>query len=72
MLLDSCKELHWIGGTHFASSVPKLIDEDITTSSHTSQVEEEVQHGRPIHLFHGGGLVQLKLEPISGSRTRLP
>ena len=47
-------------------------DEDITTSSHTSQGEEEVQHGRPIHLFHGGGPVQLKLEPISGSRTSLP
>jgi len=47
-------------------------DEDTTTSSHTSQGEEEVQHGHPIHLSHGGGLVQLKLEPISGSRTSLP
>ena len=46
-------------------------DEDITTSSHISQGEEEVQHGRPIHLFHGEGPVQLKLEPISGSRTSL-
>ena len=46
-------------------------DEGITTSSHTSQGEEEVQHGRPIHLSHGGRLVQLKLEPISGSRTSL-
>ena len=46
-------------------------DEDITTSSHTSQ-GEEVQHGRPIHRFHGGDPVQLKLEPISGSRTSLP
>ena len=25
MLLDSCKELHWIGGTHSALAVPKLI-----------------------------------------------
>ena len=47
-------------------------DEGITTSSPTSQGEEEVQHGRPIHLFHGGGPVQLKLEPISGSKTSLP
>ena len=47
-------------------------DEDITYSSHTSQGEEEDQHGRPIHLSHGGGPVQLKLEPISGSRTSLP
>ena len=46
-------------------------DEDITSSSHTSQGEEEVQHGRPIHLSHGGGLVQLKLERISGSKTSL-
>ena len=47
-------------------------DEDITSSSHTSQGEEEVQHGRPIHLSYGEGPVQLKLEPISGSRTSLP
>ena len=47
-------------------------DEDITTSSHISQGEEEDQHGRLIHLSHGGGLVQLKLEPILGSRTSLP
>jgi hypothetical protein len=47
-------------------------DEDITTSSHTSQGEEEVQHGRPIHLFHGGSPVQLKFESGSGSRTSLP
>ena len=37
-------------------------DEDITTSSHTSQGEEEVQHGRPIHLFHGGSPVRLKFD----------
>ena len=48
------------------------LDEDITTSLHTSQGEEEVQHGRPIHLFHGGGPVQLKLESISGFRISLP
>ena len=48
-----------------------ISDEDITTSSHTSQGEEEVQHRCPIHLSHGGGPVQLKLEPISGSRTSL-
>ena len=47
-------------------------DEDITSSSHTSQGEEEDQHGCPIHLSHGGGPVQLKLEHISGSRTSLP
>ena len=47
-------------------------DEDVTTSPHTRQGEEEVQHRRPIHLSHGGGPVQLKLEPISGSRTSLP
>ena len=34
-----------------------LADEDITTSLPTSQGEEEVQHGRPIHLSHGGGPV---------------
>ena len=45
-------------------------DEDITPS-HTSQGEEEVQHGRTIHLSHGGGPVQLKLEPISGYRISL-
>ena len=45
-------------------------DEDITPS-HKCQGEEEVQHGRPIHLSHGGGPVQLKLELISGSRTSL-
>ena len=45
-------------------------DEDITPS-HTSQGEEEVQHGHPIHLSHGGGPVQLKLEPIPGSRTSM-
>ena len=45
-------------------------DEDITPS-HTSQEEEEVQHERPIHLSHGGGPVQLKLEPVSSSRTNL-
>ena len=47
-------------------------DEDITTSLHTSQGEEEVQHGRSIHLFHGGSPVQLKFESGSGSRTSLP
>ena len=46
------------------------IDEDITPS-HTSQGEEEVQHGHSIHLSHGGDSVQLKLEPISGFRTSL-
>ena len=46
-------------------------DEDITTLLHTSEGEEEVQHGHPIHLSHGGGPVQLKLEPISGFRTSL-
>jgi len=45
-------------------------DEDITPS-HTRQGEEKVQHGHPIYLSHGGGLVQLKLEPISGSRINL-
>ena len=45
-------------------------DEDITPS-HTSQGEDEVHNGHPIHLSHGGGPVQLKLEPISGSRTSL-
>ena len=45
--------------------LPALRDEDITLS-HTSQGEEEVQHGRPIYLSHGGGPVQLKLEPILG------
>ena len=47
-------------------------DEDITTSSHTSQVEEDVQHGHPIHLFRGGSRIQLKFESGSGSRTSLP
>ena len=62
-----------------AQSTPRMAfgqegedDEDITTSSHTSQVEEEVQHGRPIHLFRGGSQVQLKFESSSGSRTSLP
>ena len=49
---------------------PPRSDED-TTPSHTTQGEEEVQHGSPIHLSHGGGPVQLKLEPISDSRTSL-
>ena len=47
-------------------------DEDIITSLLTSQGEEEVQHGRPIHLFHGRSPVQLKFESGSGSRTSLP
>ena len=65
------------GGDDLLQSRTTLIqeredDEDITTSSHTSQGEEEVQHGRPIHLLKGGGPVQLKLESISDSRTSLP
>ena len=69
-----CQGFYFGGGGPYTALSPGLRggDEDISTSSHTSQGEEEVQHGRPIHLFHGGGLVQLKLEPISGSRTSLP
>ena len=43
-------------------------DEDITPS-HTSQGEEEVHHGRPIHLSHGGGPIHVKFESISVSRS---
>jgi hypothetical protein len=46
-------------------------DEDITPSP-TSQGVEGDQHECPSHLSRGGGPVQLKLEPISGSRTSLP
>ena len=65
------------GGDDLLQSRTTLIqeredDEDITTSSHTSQGKEEVQHGRPIQLFHGGSPVQLKFESGSGSRTSLP
>jgi hypothetical protein len=43
-------------------------DDDITPPS-TSQGEEEVQHGRPTRLPHGGGPVQPKLESISDSKS---
>jgi hypothetical protein len=46
-----------------------VMDDENITPSCTRQGEEEVQHGRPIHLPHGGGLVQLKFEPISDSRS---
>ena len=47
--------------SRMASIQEREDDEDITTSSHISQGEEEVQHGRPIHLFHGGGPVQTEV-----------
>ena len=54
------------------TSIQEREDDEDITPSHTSQGEEEVQHGCPIHLSHGGGPVQLKLESISGSRTSPP
>ena len=53
------------------TSIQEREDDEDITPPHTIQGEEEVQHGRPIHLSHGGGLVQLKLERISGSKTSL-
>ena len=53
------------------TSIQEREDDEDITPSHTSQGEEEVQYGRPIHLSYGGGPVQLKLEPISSSRTSL-
>ena len=70
----------WHGTARLRPNSVMPDDEDITSSSHTSQGEEEVQHGRPIHLFRGGSRVQLKFESGvqlkfesgSGSRTSLP
>ena len=56
------------------TSIQEREDDEDITPSHISQEEEEVQHGCPIHLSHGEGpvQVQLKFEPVLGSRTSLP
>jgi hypothetical protein len=51
------------------TSIQEREDDENNTPSCTHQGEEEVQHGRPIHLPHGGGLVQLKFKPISDYRS---
>jgi hypothetical protein len=51
------------------TSIQEREDDENITPSCTRQGEEEVQHGRPIHLSHGGGPVQLKFKPISDFRS---
>jgi len=53
---------------HLKETILTWFDVDITPLN-TSQGDEEEQCGSPTHLHHGGGTIQLKLEPISDSRS---